>query len=60
MADKLDSRELVSFQEMLIVNSIQVDALAQLLIEKGIITKDDYFKKLTDVQQIYQSKSAII
>jgi hypothetical protein len=58
MADKLDSRELVSFQEMLIVNSIQVDALAQLLIEKGIITKDDYFKKLTDVQQIYQSKSA--
>ena len=60
MAEEDESRELVSFQEMLIVNSIQVDALAQLLIEKGIITKDDYFKKLTDVQQIYQSKSAII
>ena len=58
MAEEDESRELVSFQEMLIVNSIQVDALAQLLIEKGIITKDDYFKKLTDVQQIYQSKSA--
>lgn len=60
MTEKLDSRELVGFQEMLIVNSIQVDALAQLLIEKGIITKNDYFKKLTDVQQIYQNKSATI
>ena len=33
MTEKLDSRELGGFQEMLIVNSIQVDALAQLLIE---------------------------
>ena len=58
MAEEDESRELVSFQEMLIVNSIQVDALAQLLIEQGIITRDDYFKKLADVQQSYQSKSA--
>jgi len=36
MAEKLDPKELVSFQEILYVNSIQVDALAQLLIEKRI------------------------
>ena len=36
-------------------NSIQVDALAQLLIEKGIITKDEFFAKLKQVQSEYQS-----
>jgi len=40
MAEKLDSKELVLFEELLTANSIQVDALAQLLIEKGIITKE--------------------
>lgn len=42
MAQKLDDSELVSFKELLFANSIQVDALAQLLIEKGIITKDGF------------------
>jgi hypothetical protein len=36
MVEKLDDKELVNFKEMLIANSIQVDALAQLLIEKGV------------------------
>jgi hypothetical protein len=39
MAQKLDDSELVSFKELLMANSIQVDALAQLLIEKGFITR---------------------
>ncbi len=36
MAEKLNEKELVSFKEMLVANSIQVDAVAQLLIEKGV------------------------
>ena len=39
MAQKLDENEMVSFKELLMANSIQVDALAQLLIEEGIITQ---------------------
>ena len=35
MAERLDDKELVSFKEMLIANSIQIDAVAQLMIEKG-------------------------
>ena len=35
MAEKLDQSELVSFKELLMANSIQVDAITQLLIEKG-------------------------
>ena len=59
MAEKLDDRELVSFKEMLIANSIQVDALSQLLIEKGIITEQEFFTKLKTVQMEYESKKAI-
>jgi hypothetical protein len=43
MAKKLDPAELVSFKEFLMANSIQIDALCQLLIEKGIITQNKFF-----------------
>ena len=56
MAHKLDDSELVSFKELLLANSIQVDALAQLLIEKGIITQDEFFTRLKQVQAEYQGK----
>ena len=54
MAEKLDPNELVSFKELLMANSIQVDTLAQLLIEKGLITKDEFFITLKKVQIDYQ------
>ena len=53
-AEKLNDKELVTFKEMLVANSIQVDALAQLLIEKGIITEGEFFAKLKQVQAKYQ------
>jgi hypothetical protein len=59
MAEKLSDKELVSFKEMLIANSIQVDALAQLLIEKGIFSEQEFFTKLKTVQMEYESKKAV-
>jgi hypothetical protein len=56
MAQKLDDSELVNFKELLMANSIQVDALAQLLIEEGIITQEKFFTKLKQLQTQYQSK----
>ena len=58
MAEKLSDKEMVSFKEMLIANSIQADALAQLLIEKGIISGQEFFAKLKTVQMEYESKKA--
>jgi len=49
MAQQLDDSELVSFKELLMANSIQIDALAQLLIEEGIITQEKFFTKLKQV-----------
>ena len=54
MAEKLDNSELVSFKEFLIANTIQVDAAVQLLIEKGIFTKEEFFDKLRLVHGEYQ------
>jgi len=56
MAEKLDPAEMVSFKELLMANSIQVDAIAQLLIIKGIFTKEEFFNMLKQVQMEYQSK----
>ena len=59
MAEKLDSKEIVEFEELLVANSTLVDTLAQLLIEKGIITQDEFFEKLKQVQVEYQSRKPI-
>ena len=58
MAEKLDEKELMTFKEMLMANSIQVDAVAQLLIEKGIITEEEFYAKLKEVQREYESRKA--
>ena len=60
MAEKLDEKELVSFKGMLMANSIQVDAVAQLLIEKGVITELEFHTKLKQVQMEYTRKKARI
>ena len=56
MGEKLDEKELVTFKEMLMANSIQVDAVAQLLIEKGIITEEEFYSKLSQVVHEYREK----
>ena len=55
MGEKLDEKELVSFKEMLMANSIMVDALAQLLFEKGVFTEDELYAKLKEVQDQYNA-----
>ena len=56
MAEQLDPKELVSFKELLTANMIQLDTVTQLLIEKGIITEQEFFTKLKLVQAEYQSR----
>ena len=44
MAEKLDPKELVTFKELLIPNSIQIEALTKLLVEKGLINFEEVLK----------------
>ena len=56
MAQKLDEKEIVSFEELLMANVIQTDTIAQLLIEKGIFTEQEFFTKMKQVQSEWESK----
>ena len=57
-AEILSNKDLITFKELLMANSIQVDALAQLLIEKGLIAQEESFTKLKEVQAEYESRKA--
>ena len=53
---KLNDKEIVSFEELLMVNVIQADTIAQLLVEKGVFTEQEFFTKLKQVQGEWESK----
>ncbi len=57
MAEKLDKSELGKFkellmaiEELLILHSTHIDAVTQILVEKGIITNEEISAKLKKVQ----------
>jgi hypothetical protein len=50
MATKLSDEELVSFKELLMANEIYFEALVLLLIDKGILTKEELLGKIKQVQ----------
>jgi len=58
MAEKLDENELVSFKELMMANTIQVDTLAQILIEKGFFSEQEFYTKLKQVQLQYEQRKA--
>ena len=61
MEEKLDKSELgkfkellISIEELLISHSIQIDAVTQILVEKGITTNEELAAKLKQVQMKYK------
>ncbi len=49
-----DKEGTVSLQELIASSLAQTDALTKLLIEKGIITKDEFMQKLSAERAGYQ------
>ena len=56
MGQHLDVNELASIKELLIANTIQIDAICRLLIDKGIISEEELYGKLKKVQTEYNKK----
>ena len=50
----LDKPPLVIIQELLVSSLAQTDALAKLLIEKGIITQPEFLAKIAEERTTYQ------
>ena len=40
----LDSKQIVSFEELLMSQVVQQEALTRLLVEKGIFTKEEFWE----------------
>lgn len=59
VADQNDSNEIATIQDLLMANSMQLDAIAQLLIEKGVFSKEDLFDMLKRIQKEYQKTGNI-
>ena len=58
LAQTGDSNEIGTIQDLLMANSMQLDAIAQLLIEKGIFSKEELFDMLKRIQKEYQKTGA--
>jgi hypothetical protein len=44
----------VTIHELLVSSLAQVDALAKLLIEKGLITREEFMQKISEERATYQ------
>ena len=59
VVDQSDSNEIGTIQDLLMANSMQLDAIAQLLIEKGLFSKEELFDMLKRIQKEYQKTGTI-
>jgi len=50
MAQKLDTKEAVSWEEISYSNMMQQEALLRLLVNKGIVTKEEYLDELKQLK----------
>ncbi len=51
---ELNKQARVTMQELLVSSLVQADALAKLLIDKGVITREEFMKKLSAERAVYQ------
>jgi len=54
LAHKFDSKELIDFNELLMANTIQINTMYQLLIQKGYFTEAEFLSKMKAVQIDFQ------
>ena len=50
----VDKGGTVTIQELLVTSLAQTDAVPKLLIEKGVITQDEFMKKIESERAVYQ------
>jgi hypothetical protein len=56
MTDKLDPGKMDDLEQLLISNTLQLDAVTQLLVEKGLFSKKEYSEMVDKVLKEYQQK----
>ena len=54
MTKKFDQEQLVALEELLVSNTVQLDTITQLLVEKGVFTKNEFFDMLKKIQKEFK------
>ena len=58
MAIPLDPKEIVTVQELAVSNMLEIEALRQLLFERGIISKEEFIAKFKKLDREMKKKGA--
>ena len=58
MAQKLDSKETVSWEELTYSNMMEQEALLRLLVKKGVVTKEEFLEEMRAVTKEMNKKKA--
>lgn len=53
MAQKLDPKDIVSVEEVLLAQAIEQEALVNLLVKKGIISKEELLEEIKRLKKKY-------
>jgi len=59
MATPLDPKQMVSFEELLMSQVVQQDALTRLLMEKGIFSKEEFLEMVRVVDRRMKRKTKV-
>ena len=57
MTKKFDQEQLVALEELLVSNTVQLDTITKLLVEKGVFTKNEFFDMLKQIQEEFKKKN---
>ena len=58
MAKPLDPKEIVTVQELAISNMLEIEALRQLLFEKGIISEEEFIERYKKLGKEMKGKNS--
>ena len=59
MARKLDPQDMVSINELLIAEAIEGEALVNILVQKGIITKEELLEETLPFHSLYMKNDMV-
>ena len=51
----LNQKTLITLEELVVTSLAQIDAVAKLLIEKGVFTQDEFLEKIKAEKATYQA-----
>ena len=59
MAKKLDSKEIVTLEELAHSNNFQIEVILRLLVKKGIITHREFMDEMEELKKVMARKGTV-